>query len=134
MAANKIIKVGPVALTTTTTTNILNGNITSLSGPVGYTMTQPYFILRFIRIFNKTAATAQVALWLGATGGNAAGTEFVFPGVAAGGALTRGVVIPAQSYIERGGLWRMDVADFLVGGTDTATALTIMLEGEIGFI
>ena len=54
MASNKTFKFGPVALTTTLTTNILNPNVTSLAGPVGFTMTQPYIILRHIRIVNKT--------------------------------------------------------------------------------
>lgn len=134
MAANKIIRIGPVALTTTTTTNILNATVTSLAGPVGFTMTQPYLILRHIRITNKAAASAQAALWLGATGANTAGTETAFPGVASAGALTRGVVIPAQSYLDWTGILRMDVADFLVGGTDTATTLTFQAEAEIGLI
>lgn len=134
MAANKLIRMGPVALTTTTTTNIVNPNVTSLAGPVGFTMTQPYLIIRHIRVTNKTASAAQFALWLGATGANTAGTEVVFGGVASAGALTRGVSVPAQSALDWYGLLRLDAADFLVGGTDTATALTFEAEGEIGLV
>jgi hypothetical protein len=75
MASNKTFRFGPVALTNTLTTNILNPNITSLSGPVGFTMTQPYLIVRHIRIVNKTAGAVTFSLWLGGTGGNVAGTE-----------------------------------------------------------
>ena len=72
---NRSLRVGPVALTTTLTTNILNPNVTSLAGPVGFTLAQPYIILKHIRIVNKTGSAATFSLWLGATGGNAAGTK-----------------------------------------------------------
>ncbi len=132
MAANKIVRFGPVALTTTTTTNILNpGTTTGGTGMPG-TSTNLYFIIRHIRIVNKTASAAQGAFWLGATGANTAGTEVILGGVASGGAMTRGVSIAGQSYVDWYGQLRMDVADFLVGGSDTATALTFEAEGEIG--
>ncbi len=132
MAANKIVRFGPVALTTTTTTNVLNpGTTTGGTGMPG-TSGNLFFILRHIRVTNKTASAAQVALWISTTGDNGAGKEFAFGGVASGGALTRGVSIPAQSYVDWYGQVRMDVADFLVGGTDTATALTFEAEGEVG--
>ena len=70
MAANKVIRLGPVALTNTLTTNIFNFNVTSLAGPVGFTMTQPYVLIRHIRIVNKTGSAATFSLWMGATGGN----------------------------------------------------------------
>jgi hypothetical protein len=122
MAANKIFNFGPVALTTTLTTNILNPNITSVAGPVGFTMTQPYIVLKHIRIVNKTGSAATASLWKGATGGNAAGTEVV----------VQGTSIPANSYLDWYGIMRFDAADFLVGGSGTATALSIQGEGEIG--
>lgn len=122
MAANKLFNFGPVALTTTLTTNILNPNITSLAGPVGFTMSQPYIILRHIRIVNKTAGAVTFSLWRGATGANAAGTEVV------GQALS----IAANSAFDWYGIMRFDAADFLVGGAGTTTALSIQGEGEIG--
>lgn len=122
MPANKTWGFGPVALTTVLTTNILNPAITSLAGPVGFAMTQPYLIVRHIRIVNKTAAAATVSLWKGATGGNVAGTEVI------GQALS----VPANSYVDWFGLMRFDAADFLVGGAGTTLALTIQGEGEIG--
>lgn len=122
MAANKLLNIAPVALTTTLTTNILNCNVTSLAGPVGFTMTQPYIIIKHARVTNKTGTAATVSLWKGATGANAAGTEWNWAGVS----------VPANSYIESYSVSRFDAADFLVGGAGTTTALTLVLEGEIG--
>src|SRR5512139_153006 len=121
---NKPFKFGPVALTTTTTTNILNCAITSLAGPVGFTASQPFILLKHIRITNKTGTAATFSLWVGATGGNAAGTEFIGIGLS---------VAANWSYYWYSPGFRLDSADFLVGGAGTTTALTISGEGEIGF-
>jgi len=122
MAANKLFRFGPVAMSATLTTNILNPNVTSLAGPVGFTLTQPYLIIRHIRIVNKTAGAVTFSLYLGATGGNTAGTEVV------GTALS----VPANSAFDWYGQMRLDAADFLVGGASAATSLTIQGEGEVG--
>lgn len=119
---NRPLRVGPVALTTTLTTNILNTGITSLAGPIGYTQTQPYALLNHMRLVNKTGSPASVSLWIGATGANAAGTEFAFNGYS----------IPANSYVDWYGRLRLESTDFLVGGSNTATALSFQAEGEIG--
>jgi hypothetical protein len=134
MATNKAFRFGPVALTTVTTTNILNPNVTSLAGPVGFTLTQPYIILRHIRVTNKTNASAFFALWLGVTAGNAAGTEVIAGGAATAGTLNAntGVAVSGNNILDWNGILRIDAADFLVGGAGTATALTIEGEGEIG--
>lgn len=123
MASNKMIRVGPVALTTTLTTNILNPQ--TLTGGVsagGTSNTATYLILRHIRVSNKTGSAATFSLWIGATGGNAAGTEFI------GTAQS----VAANSYVDWYGMVRLDTADFLVGGAGTTTALTLSGEGEIG--
>ena len=136
MAANKILRMGPVALTTTTTTNILNPpTLTGGTGLAG-TNTNTYLVIRHIRVVNKTNAAASFALWLGATGANTAGTEAIAGGAASAGALTAGtgVSVAANSYFDWYGQLRMDPADFLVGGAGTATALTIEAEGEIGIV
>jgi hypothetical protein len=122
MAANKVIRFGPVALTTTLTTNIINPAVTSIAGPVGFTMTQPYVLIKHIRIVNKTASAATFSLYIGATGANTAGTEFM--GIAQS--------VPANSFVDWYGQVRLDSTDFLVGGAGTATALTLQAEGEIG--
>ena len=123
MAANKLIRIGPVALSVTLTTNILNPQ--TLTGGVsagGTANTAAYLVLRHIRISNKTASAATFSLYIGATGGNVAGTEFM------GTAQS----VPANSYVDWYGMVRMDSTDFLVGGAGTATALTLEGEGEIG--
>src|SRR5438132_7965460 len=119
MATNKSFNFGPVALTNTLTTNILNPNVTSVAGPIGFTMTQPYIILRHVHISNKTGSAATFSLWKGATAANAAGTEIIGTAVS----------VAANSYFDYYGLLRLDAADFLVGGSNTATALTIEGEG-----
>ena len=123
MASNRLQVIGPVALTTTLTTNILNGAVTSLAGPVGITLTQPIIILRRIRIVNKTASAATFSLWLGGTGGNVAGTEFI--GI--------GTSVAANSYFDWYGMAQLVSTQFLVGGSGTATALTLHGEAEVGF-
>lgn len=123
MAANKAFRFGPVALTTTLTTNILNPGTTT--GGVASTAA-PYdklrIMIRHIRIVNKTDSAATFSLYIGATGANAAGTEF----------LGTGRSIAARSAEDFNGAWPLDTTDFLVGGAGTATALTIEGEGEIG--
>ena len=124
MASNKLVSIGPVALTATLTTNILNTAVTSLAGPVGITVTQPYLIVRHIRIVNKTAGAVTFSLWKGATGANAAGTEVVGTGQS----------VAANSAYDWYGMMRFDAADFLVGGASAATSLTLQAEGEIGLV
>jgi hypothetical protein len=120
MASNRILRVGPVALTNTLTTNILNP--AAAGAGTGYTPTASYIVLRHIRIVNKTSSAATFSLYLGATGANTAGTEVI------GTALS----VPANSAYDWYGQLRLDAADFLVGGASANTALTFEAEGEIG--
>jgi hypothetical protein len=122
MAQNKIFNFQPIVLTTTLTTNLLNCAVTSMAGPVGVTIGQPYLIIRHIRIYNKTGTAATFSLWKGGTGGNVAGTEFI----------GTGILVPANQGLDYIGVWRFDSTDFLVGGSGTATALTLLPDGEIG--
>lgn len=120
MAANKLFRVGPVALTTTMTTNVLNPP--TASGGVNGGSSAQYIVLRHIRIVNKTSGSATFSLWLGATGANAAGTEVI------GTALA----VAANSAFDWYGVLRLDSADFLVGGASANTTLVFQAEGEIG--
>ncbi len=88
----------------------------------GTTNTNSYYLITHIRIVNKTASAATFSLYIGATGANAAGTEFM------GTAQS----VAANSFVDWYGRLTLDVADFLVGGAGTATALTFAAEGEIG--
>lgn len=122
MSQNKLENFGPVALTTTLTTNIIAPAAAGASA-VGYTATADYIILTRIRVVNKTAAPHNFSLYKGATGANAAGTEFM--GIANN--------VPANSYVEWFGRKRLEGANgFLVGGADANTALTFEADGEIG--
>jgi hypothetical protein len=120
MAQNKNIRIGPVALSATLTTNILNP--AAAGAGVGYTPTASYIILRHIRIVNKTATPATFSFWVGATGANAAGTEFM--GIAKS--------VPANDAIDWTGALVLNATDFLVGGAGTPAALTFQAEGEVG--
>ena len=120
MAQNKAFRFGPIALTTTLTTNLLNP--ATATGGVNAGASSQYVILRHMRIVNKTGSAATFSLWLGATGGNVAGTEVV----------GQGFSIAANSAFDWNGMLRVDAADFLVGGSNTTTALSIEGEGEVG--
>jgi hypothetical protein len=122
MASNKIIRFGPVALTATLSTTIINTAITSLSGPAGYTQTQPYVVIRHVRIVNKTSGAATCTFYIGASGGTAAGTEVI----------GNGLSVSANSYIDWYGALRLDSGDYLTGGASAGTTLTFEAEGEIG--
>jgi len=117
---NKPFRFGPLALTATLTSDLLRPPTTS--GGVNAGAANCYIILKHIRIVNRTAAAATFSLWLGASAGNAAGTEVV----------GQGLTVQANQAFDWYGLLRMDYADYLVGGASVANALTIQGEGEIG--
>jgi len=124
MASNKLEIFGPVALTTTLTTNIIAPAAAGASA-VGYTATATYIILRHIRIVNKTAGAATFSLYKGATGGNVAGTEVI------GTALS----VAANSAFDWYGALRLEGTNgFLVGGASALTTLTFEAEGELGLV
>ena len=113
MASNTVKRIfGPVALTTTLTTNIYN-NTSALI----------YDIIRHIHICNKSSSGVAVSLWLGASGANAAGTE-----------LFNLFNIPANSTYDYYCTLKLLSTDFLVGGANGATALSIYAEGEQGVV
>lgn len=101
---------GPLALTSTLTTNVY-------AGAGGSALI--YDVLKHIHVANKTGSAATFTLYLGATGANAAGTElFVAQSVAANASF--------DYYCNL----KMVSTDFLVGGASANTTLTIYAEGE----
>lgn len=120
MAQNKLVTLGPVALTTTLTTNVLNPP--TLTGGVGVGAGNCYLVLTHVRIVNKTGSAATCSFWLGATGANAAGTEVLFQGTS----------VPANSFVDWFGRLPIETTQFLVGGAGTATALSFEAEAELG--
>jgi hypothetical protein len=101
-------RIGPLALTTALTTNVYN-NASALI----------YDVIRHIHVANKTGAAATFSLWIGATGANAAGTELII-----------GHSVPANDEFDLFLDVKMASTDFLVGGSNTATALTITVTSD----
>lgn len=120
MPQNKAFRFGPIALVTTTTTNLLNP--ATATGGVNGGSSPNYILLKHMRIVNKTAGAVTASFWLGATGANAAGTEVI----------GQGLSVAANSYVDWFGLLRLDTTDFLVGGASANTSLTLEGEGEVG--
>lgn len=119
---NKPFKFGPVAMSATLTTNILNPPTLTGGTGAGDAGSKTYILLNHIRIVNKTVGAVTASLWVGATAGNVAGTEFAFQATS----------VPANSYLDWYGRLRLNTSDFLVGGAGAATSLSIQGEGEIG--
>lgn len=117
---NKRFRFGPIALTNTYTTNLLNPP-TATGGTNGGSSAQ-YILLSHLRILNKTSSSATFKLYIGATGANTAGTEF----------WGTDMLVAANSYVDYYGAVRLDSSDYLVGGASANTTLTIQGEGEIG--
>lgn len=117
---NKAFRFGPVALSNTLTTNILNP--ATATGGTNAGSSSQYIILRHVRVVNKTGGAVTFSLWLGVTAGNVAGTEVI----------GQGLSVPANSFVDWYGYLRLDAADFLVGGASAATSLSIQGEGEVG--
>jgi hypothetical protein len=117
---NSPFKFGPLLLTTTLTTNILNPPTTT--GGVNGGTPNTYIILRHIRWVNRTALAATFSHWLGTTGTNTSGKEV----------LGLGFSVAANSAYDWVGYLKIKTTDFLVGGSDTASALVMEGEGEMG--
>lgn len=98
----------PTALTTTYTTNIYVPGSALV-----------YDVVRHIHVANKTAVSATFRIFMGATGGNTAGTELFYDQTVAG-----------YSSFDYYCMLKLTSTTFLVGGASTATSLTITIEGE----
>lgn len=107
--ANPSIKrlAGPLALTTTLTTNLFNASDAAI-----------YTIIYQIHVANTTGAPVNFSMWLGATGANAAGTQ-----------LFSAYNVAANSVFDWNTRLKMLSTDFLVGGA-VATGLTVTILGE----
>lgn len=119
MAANKVLNVEP-AFIANAAGNLFN--VGTATGAVGFTGTNPYAILKHIRVVNKTGGAVTFTLYKGATGASVSGTEFQFAGVS----------VPANSYVDWYGAARFDSGDFLTGIAGAASSLVFTAEGEIG--
>lgn len=120
---NSPFNLGPLALTNTYTTDIMNPGTTT-GGVNGGGSRNLFILIKHIYILNKTGGAVTFRLYKDATGGNTAGKEIVGldTSVAANSAF--------EKFFVPGILFK--AADFLVGGASASASLTIEAEGEIG--
>jgi hypothetical protein len=78
-----------------------------------------YTVIRHIHVANVTAGAVTFTLYVGATGGSAAGTE-----------LFKGVSVAANSYVDYYPMLKLLSTEFLSGLASGASSLTITVEGE----
>lgn len=119
MASLKVFRAGPIALTTTMTTDLLNP--AAATGGVNGGSSGQYIVVRQIHVVNKTGSAATWSAWLGATGVNTAGTE-----------IYSAESVPANTARMYPCLLKLTTADFIVGGASANTTLTIHFQGEVG--
>jgi hypothetical protein len=126
MASNKIFNSQPAVLATLSSVsggNLFNTFTSATPAPVGYPFSQPYAIIKHVRVANLlTTAAATVSLFKGATGTQLSTQAWAMANLA----------IPAQSYADWYGQARFDSTDFLTGVCNLSTAAVITIEGEIG--
>lgn len=108
MAGKLVSLAGPLALTNTYTTNIFVPSSALVDA-----------IIRHVHVANKTGGAVSFRLFLGATGANAAGTEWFYDKSVAANDVY-------DFYCAR----RVTSSVFLVGGASAGTSLTIDIEGE----
>ena len=103
---------------------VFNCSVTTLAaGGVGFVGTQPYAIVKHIRLINDlTSAAVVVGLYKGATTTSLSTQAFAFSSVS----------IPASSYVDWYGQARFDSADYLNLVANLATSTIIQLDAEIG--
>lgn len=107
-----------------TVANLLNGAFASLSGPVGFTPTQPRIIVKSISVTNPTGTAVEFAIYKGASGAETSGTE-----VLAGNADAMSTVELEQDLV-------LDAVDFLTGAAKSNTSagpIVVNVSAEIGF-
>lgn len=123
MSSKKIINVEAVALTTSLQ-NILNCALGSLTGPVGFTMTQPYLLILHCRAMNKLGTAALVTCYKGSNNTDqTAGKECMFSATS----------VAANDFADYDGPGqRFDSGDFLNAIASANSAITLTLEVEIG--
>lgn len=126
MASNKIFNSQPAVLATLSSVsggNLFNVFTSQTPVWVGAAISQPYAILKHIRVLNTlTTSAANVTLFKGATGAQLGTQAWALSSVS----------IPAQSYVDWYGQTRFDSADFLTGTCNFSTAAIITIEGEVG--
>ena len=103
--------------------NLLNCNITAETGPVGFTLSEPWLLVRHVRIINIDTNARLISLYKGATAGSAAGTQFAWGNYS----------LAAQAYDDWYGEERFNAADFLSGICDSASKVIININADLVF-
>lgn len=98
----------------------LSSSVANIYAPPASTI---YTVIRHIHIANVTSGAVTFTLYVGATGGSAAGTE-----------LFKGYSVAANSAFDYYPVLRMASTDFLTGLASAGTSLTITVEGEQGVV
>jgi hypothetical protein len=115
--------VGPVALTSTYTTNIFNPPTTTGGTNPGTPSSNTFAIIYWIQLIDKGGNGGTVNLYLGASTANSAGTE-----------LCKALAVPANGitpiYFPSG--LRITTSQYIVGGASAGTEITFLAGGEIG--
>lgn len=123
---NKIFNSQPAVLATLSSVsggNLFNVFTSQTPVWVGAAISQPYAIIKHIRVDNiLTTAAANVTLYKGLTGTQLGTQAWALSSVS----------IPAQSYVDWYGQARFDATDFLTGTCNFSTAAIITIEGEVG--
>lgn len=119
MASNKLLNIPPAYLSNAAA-NILSPGTSS--GAVGFTATNPYIVIKHIRVLNTDTVTHNFTLFKGATGGNAGGTQVAF---------AANTPVPPGQWVDFYSQIRLDSADFLTGVADVASKLVINIAAEI---
>ena len=103
---------------------VFNCAVTTLAaGGLGFPGTQPYAIVKHVRLINDlTTSAVIVGLYKGATTTSLSTQAWAFSSVS----------IPASSYVDWYGQARFDSADYLNLVANLATSTIIQLDGEIG--
>lgn len=119
---SKNVNIEPIALGNAAA-NLLNPNVTSLAGPVGFTLSQPFLLITHMHFCNVDAAPHSFSIFKGITAGSAAATALF-------DAKTIGANDTYDYYPGGDGL-RLDAADFLTGLADVANKVILSIEAEI---
>ena len=124
---NKILNIPSAYLSTLSLTtmgfNLLNAIITTLTpGGVGFVGTQPYALVKHIRLSNVLSTSAVVVtLYKGTILSSASNNAYAFDNVS----------LPAQSFLDYVSQDRFD-ADYLSGIASLPQAVVITIAAEIG--
>ena len=118
-----VLRVGPVSIGFAAV-NIFNPGV--VAGGVNSPSGNLRGLLKHFRIVNSDVTDGTISLYLGASGGTAAGTEEVWSGT----------TVPANSFLDyyANPALKVDVTDFLVGKSSLNGALVLTIEGEIDLV